>query len=279
MLFISLPMFIFLFVFSTGLSLGMGITAYRFFITENKISAENFLFISICSVVILCLCFASVIIYSRQRRSALYRINKLVHINSAAAIKRFDEFGKLGKFFQSFFKNILDISERRGERIVFLDQALRLICGQTSESLLIVNDLGEIKYATKGVEKNNSSEQGIQGVQFGDLFPEIAYSDIFTTVSYSRTEHTEKGEKHIFRFFPVCEKNNNVRGLFVIIAKNTVISSSGNTVKQLYESVTGRDKTDTENRTDKSHTPQTLKKSFLSFLKNDKKNSKNSTKP
>lgn len=264
MLFISLPMFIFLFVFSTGLSLGMGIIGYRSFVLQDKISAENFLFTAICAVLLLCLCFVSIMIYSRQRRSALYRINKLVRVNSAAAIKRFGEFGKLGKFFQSFFENILDISERRGQRIVFLDQALRLICGETNENIAIVNDLGEIKYAARGFEKSNNLEQSTQSVQFNDLFPEIPYTDIFTTVSYSRTEHVEKGDKHTFRFFPVCEKNNNVRGLFVIVEKNTVISSSGDTVKQLYETVIGRDKADTENPTDKSHKP---KKRLLSFLK------------
>ncbi|MGI5172028.1 hypothetical protein H0R92_00280 [Treponema sp. OMZ 840] len=262
MLFISLPMFIFLFIFSAGLSLGMGITAYRFFITENKISAENFLFISICAALFLCLCFASVIIYSRQRRSALYRINKLVRVNSAAAIKRFSEFGKLGKFFQSFFENILDISERRAQRIVFLDRALHLVCGESNENIAIVNDVGEIKYAAKGFEKSNNLEQG-NGTHFADLYPGIQYDDIFTTVSYSRTEHIEKGEKHTFRFFPVCEKNNNVRGLFVIVEKNTIISSGSETVKQLYENMTGQDKSESSS-SGKTAKP---KKRLLSFFK------------
>ena len=253
MLFISLPMFIFLFVFSTGLSLGMGITAYRFFITENKISAENFLFISICSVVILCLCFASVIIYSRQRRSALYRINKLVHINSAAAIKRFDEFGKLGKFLQSFFENILDISEKRANRIVFLDRALRLACSASSEPFLIVNDSGFIKYVSKGFESKGFEKSGTEknsatarkntaGAQFSDLYPDIHYDDIFTEISQSRSERTEKGEKYTFHFFPISERKNELTGLFVGIEKNTIMSAGSETVKQIYENIIGQDK-------------------------------------
>ena len=264
MFFIALPVFIFLFVFSTGLSLSMGIVAYRSFVMQDKAGAENFLFISMCSALVLCLCFVSVIIYSRQKRSALYRINKLVRVNSAAAIKRFGEFGKHGKFFQSFFENISDISERRAEKIVFLDNALRSLCGAANENLIIVNDLGEIKYATRGFAKSNNLEQNINGARFIDLYPDIHYDDIFTTVSYSRTEHTEKNEKYIFRFFPVCEKNNNVRGLFVIIEKNTLIRAGGETVKQLYENITAYDKADTEIQANKANKP---KKRLLSFFK------------
>ena len=45
MLFISLPLFIFVVLSSTGITLGAGVFAYRAFITENKATAEMLLFV------------------------------------------------------------------------------------------------------------------------------------------------------------------------------------------------------------------------------------------
>ena len=255
MLFISLPLFIFVVLSSTGITLGAGVFAYRAFITENKATAEMLLFVFLCAALVLCICFLSIVFYSRQKRSALQRINKLVRVNSGAALKRFGEFGKLGKFFQSFFENILDISEKRASRIVFLDRALRLACSASSEPFLIVNDSGLIKYVSKGfeskgfeknvTEKNSATaRKNTAGAQFSDLYPDIHYDDIFTEISHSRSERTEKGEKYTFHFFPISERKNEVSGLFVGIEKNTIMSAGSETVKQIYENIIGQDKSE-----------------------------------
>ena len=253
MLFISLPLFIFVVLSSTGITIGAGVFAYRAFITENKATAEMLLFVFLCAALVLCICFLSIVFYSRQKRSALQRINKLVRVNSGAALKRFGEFGKLGKFFQSFFENILDISEKRASRIVFLDRALRLACSASSEPFLIVNDSGFIKYVSKGFESKGFEKSGTEknsatarkntaGAQISDLYPDIHYDDIFTEISHSRSERTEKGEKYTFHFFPISERKNEVTGLFVGIEKNTIMSAGSETVKQIYENIIGQDK-------------------------------------
>ncbi len=253
MLFISLPLFIFIVLSSTGITIGAGVFAYRTFITENKATAEMLLFVFLCAALVLCICFLSIVFYSRQKRSALQRINKLVRVNSGAALKRFGEFGKLGKFFQSFFENILDISEKRASRIVFLDRALRLACSASSEPFLIVNDSGFIKYVSKGFESKGFEKSGTEknsatarkntaGAQISDLYPDIHYDDIFTEISHSRSERTEKGEKYTFHFFPISERKNEVSGLFVGVEKNTIMSAGSETVKQIYENIIGQDK-------------------------------------
>ena len=255
MLFISLPLFIFVVLSSTGITIGAGVFAYRAFITENKATAEMLLFVFLCAALVLCICFLSIVFYSRQKRSALQRINKLVRVNSGAALKRFGEFGKLGKFFQSFFENILDISEKRANRIVFLDHAIRLACSASSEPFLIVNDSGFIKYVSKGFESKGFEKSGTEknsaaarkntaGAQFSDLYPDIHYDDIFTEISHSRSERTEKGEKYTFHFFPISERKNEVSGLFVGVEKNTIMSAGSETVKQIYENIIGQDKSE-----------------------------------
>ena len=45
MLFISLPLFIFIVLSSTGITIGAGVFAYRAFIAENKATAETLLFV------------------------------------------------------------------------------------------------------------------------------------------------------------------------------------------------------------------------------------------
>ena len=274
MLFISLPLFIFIVLSSTGITIGAGVFAYRAFITENKATAEMLLFVFLCAALVLCICFLSIVFYSRQKRSALQRINKLVRVNSGAALKRFGEFGKLGKFLQSFFENILDISEKRANRIVFLDHAIRLACSASSEPFLIVNDSGLIKYVSKGfeskgfeknvTEKNSAAaKKNIAGAQFSDLYPDIHYDDIFTEISHSRSERTEKGEKYTFHFFPISERKNEVSGLFVGVEKNTIMSAGSETVKQIYENIIGQDKG--ENAPES--TDAKPKKSLFGFLK------------
>ncbi len=277
MLFISLPLFIFIVLSSTGITIGAGVFAYRTFIAENKATAETLLFVFLCAALVLCICFLSIVFYSRQKRSALQRINKLVRVNSGAALKRFGEFGKLGKFLQSFFENILDISEKRANRIVFLDHAIRLACSASSEPFLIVNDSGLIKYVSKGfeskgfeknvTEKNSAAvKKNTAGAQFSDLYPDIHYDDIFTEISYSRSERTEKGEKYTFHFFPISERKNEVSGLFVGIEKNTIMSAGSETVKQIYENIIGQDK----NENASASTDAKPKKSLFGFLKSFK---------
>ena len=277
MLFISLPLFIFVVLSSTGITLGAGVFAYRAFITENKATAEMLLFVFLCAALVLCICFLSIVFYSRQKRSALQRINKLVRVNSGAALKRFGEFGKLGKFLQSFFENILDISEKRANRIVFLDHALRLACSASSEPFLIVNDSGFIKYVSKGFESKGFEKSGTEknsatarkntaGAQISDLYPDIHYDDIFTEISHSRSERTEKGEKYTFHFFPISERKNEVSGLFVGIEKNTIMSAGSETVKQIYENIIGQDKS--ENDSDDGDAKP--KKGLFGFLKSFK---------
>ena len=277
MLFISLPLFIFIVLSSTGITIGAGVFAYRAFITENKATAETLLFVFLCAALVLCICFLSIVFYSRQKRSALQRINKLVRVNSGAALKRFGEFGKLGKFLQSFFENILDISEKRANRIVFLDHAIRLACSASSEPFLIVNDSGFIKYVSKGfeskgfekigTEKNSAAaKKNTAGAQFSDLYPDIHYDDIFTEISHSRSERTEKGEKYTFHFFPISERKNEVSGLFVGVEKNTIMSAGSETVKQIYENIIGQDKS--ENASESADTK--TKKGLFGFLKSFK---------
>ena len=277
MLFISLPLFIFVVLSSTGITIGAGVFAYRAFITENKATAEMLLFVFLCAALVLCICFLSIVFYSRQKRSALQRINKLVRVNSGAALKRFGEFGKLGKFLQSFFENILDISEKRANRIVFLDHAIRLACSASSEPFLIVNDSGLIKYVSKGfeskgfeknvTEKNSAAaKKNTAGAQFSDLYPDVHYDDIFTEISYSRSERIEKGEKYTFHFFPISERKNEVSGLFVGIEKNTIMSAGSETVKQIYENIIGQDK----NENASASTDAKPKKSLFGFLKSFK---------
>lgn len=274
MLFISLPLFIFIVLSSTGITIGAGVFAYRTFITENKATAETLLFVFLCAALVLCICFLSIVFYSRQKRSALQRINKLVRVNSGAALKRFGEFGKLGKFLQSFFENILDISEKRANRIMFLDHAIRLACSASSEPFLIVNDSGLIKYVSKGfeskgfeknvTEKNSAAaKKNTAGAQFSDLYPDVHYDDIFTEISYSRSERIEKGEKYTFHFFPISERKNEVSGLFVGIEKNTIMSAGSETVKQIYENIIGQDKSENASES----TDAKPKKSLFGFLK------------
>ena len=239
------------------------------------------MFVFLCAALVLCICFLSIVFYSRQKRSALQRINKLVRVNSGAALKRFGEFGKLGKFLQSFFENILDISEKRANRIVFLDHAIRLACSASSEPFLIVNDSGFIKYVSKGFESKGFEKIGTEknsagsarkpaavkkntaGAQFSDLYPDVHYDDIFTEISHSRSERTEKGEKYTFHFFPISERKNEVSGLFVGIEKNTIMSAGSETVKQIYENIIGQDKSENASES----TDAKPKKSLFGFLK------------
>ncbi|PIE97384.1 MAG: hypothetical protein CR988_08125 [Treponema sp.] len=274
MIFMSIPIFILIILCSIGSITGVGIVAYQVLTECNKkASAELLFFVSLCTVILIVICCLSVVFYSRRKNNVLRRIIKTARVNGVVAVKRFSEFGKLGLHMQTLFDAILEVSERRSDKIVYLDNMVRAVFNTVQKPSLVVDNRGIIQYFSNGYRKlMDTKEKNILGEHISSIYRELGFEEIIKHIEKVHSDYNIKTESHNFDFFPIFSNNDTLSALYIVIEKNTILTAGGNAVKQIYENITQSSpepEVVTETK-EKKPAVKKPKKNFFDFFRSNK---------
>ena len=253
MLFISVSVFVFFIVCILAGVAGMGIRAYLLFMEYGeKATAEVFFYIAVCTTLLIFAFIISIVLYSRRKQNMIKRMVKMARVNGVLAVQRFSELGKLGEHLTVLFQEVLSLSEKRANRIVYLDNAVESLLPFVDKPIFLVDRTGSIQYVSDNMLKVMGLEGKIlSGTHVEEVFPELSFPEVAKEVERRFSEYEVKLEKVTLSFSPVFGKESSVSGLFVIVKKNTILTAGGSAMKNLYDSLTQKKDTSEENKHDK----------------------------
>lgn len=167
------------------------------------------------------------------------RITKLARVDGVLAVQRFSGLGSFGAQLTILFQELLDLSEKRAQRIVYLGNAIHSLLGFVDKAVLLVDTTGSIQYVSDELLKIMDMEgKNITGLHIEDIYPELSIAEVAKELERNfTTRHEIKLEKVTLTFSPVFAKENTLAGLCAFVKRNTILTASGDAVKGFYENI------------------------------------------
>ncbi len=226
MLFISIPLFIVFVCISAGTVCAAGIFSYILLMRYGyKSPAETVFFWALVAFVLLIVVLFYIVIYSRRRVRGMEKIVELVRFNGVLAEDRFSEFGSLGTSLRLLYHEILEVSERRADRIYLLNNMTETLLGFVDEAMLVTDVAGKVLLASpKYIAKYGEQSLNIVGSMITKLYPGLDFKSVFLQAEQTHGSIEYKIADASAVFYPVHGKQNTIDAMCVSFDKNFAFS-------------------------------------------------------
>ncbi|MDC7226222.1 MAG: hypothetical protein PQJ61_05615 [Spirochaetales bacterium] len=205
-------------VFSVAISAYMLMTAPGQPDTESlRFQAEKILFAGIILTCITAAAFGIVLLRSRNIKKDLEKLIKQNRLNPASTKQGLLRLGETGSRLHELYRQIDEVSEKRGRKISALSQTAELLCQNIGEAILIIDVTGCVIHASRGwLESENTVRSAIvdkKHAMFSDGY------EISTILSKLEKKHrpVETVKKGIrTRWVPIYNSENEISYVAVL---------------------------------------------------------------
>lgn len=244
MLIVNFVVVVIFFILAIISSLVTGFVSWHLLLSEgNKIAAETMLYFTIVVTIFLVIILFFIINRSYKRIKTIEKMIDFARINGVIDKEYFNKLGVLGVELKSLYSEIEDISEKRAQRLFFMDSLTHTIFDEINEKMIVLNLQGNVLYAwRKAFQKKETMPFSIIGMSITEMYPDFNFTN---AASKSALEHSAisvilKPGVHAV-CIPILAQNSSVDGYLLIIGKKEAASV---TVDHLFE----RLKTDTKKK-------------------------------
>lgn len=215
----------------------IGIFSYRLLMMLNeKVYAEKMLF---CAIVVMILLFSitlSTIAFSRRKTRIIEKMAETVKSNGILVDEKFLEFGKIGLNLRVLYNEILEISQKRANRIYFLNKILLFLTNILEENLVITDVKGCVLYSTNNcMELLNIEEKNLAGRNIQDILPEVDLPSILQEVEKEHQIIEIRMESISADAYPIFSQTETTEGFCIIFRKLDIVSSTAKDFRKKYE--------------------------------------------
>lgn len=228
MLFVSSFSLIIFFVVSLIGVIGLGVLSYLILIShEAKSLAEFILYLAIIMTGALILTLLSIIRKSAKKAKTLSGIIELARVTGIVAEDRLIAFGEMGHGLKILFRELTDISLKRGKRLFFMDVATNTLLASIEERIFVLDPVGIILYASEKAlpEKLGNSADSI-GKDITEYFPEFDFAEVATRASQEHSEITFNFERTTTICTPIFSQENEVDGFVIVLEKGKLFGAT-----------------------------------------------------
>ena len=210
----------------------------------EKQPSELVFFCALVAAIALLVLFVLLVHHARRRTRALQRLIAKVGAGGYIARDELSAFGEFGSNIMALVKEIQDVSDKRSQRIKYLNSALGAIMADSEKAVLLLDAAGTISMAspeffskcTKPEEQGGIYGSNVERFGLEEPFPQLAQE-----MSHSRDEMTVTTDEWTIRFIPVFSTNALPDGFFAFLQKANVFSKVKDKVLDL---ASGKDKDD-----------------------------------
>jgi len=243
--FIAIIIFFLFAMFGTA---SIGFAGWYFLLQSGeKQHGEILLYITIIFICILFLLCLKIILRSHKRVHSIEKMIDLARINGIVDEDRFDTFGKLGSELKILYNEIIAISEKRAQRLFFMDSMADVLFDVISEKIIAVDIQGNILYAgQKAIPKKETFPLSEKGLAITELIPSLDFTEAASKASREHATITvplHAGASMIC--IPIFGSDNSANG-FLLSLDN--LESAGFAVEHFLEKIRSEKKKTTEKR-------------------------------
>ena len=193
----------------------------------EKQPSELVFFCALVAAIALLVLFVLLVHHARRRTRALQRLIAKVGAGGYIARDELSAFGEFGSNIMALVKEIQDVSDKRSQRIKYLNSALGAIMADSEKAVLLLDAAGTISMAspeffskcTKPEEQGGIYGSNVERFGLEEPFPQLAQK-----MSHSRTEMTVNTSEWSIRFIPIFSTNALPDGFFAFLQKNSMFS-------------------------------------------------------
>ncbi len=165
----------------------IGTAVWAFFLTggeviptsgELRYRAETLLFTSIVVSTVLTAVFAVIMIRSRNIDRMLNKLIKQNNMNPSSTKEGLLRLGKTGGKLNLLYRQIDEISEKRGLKISCMSEALKFYSDKLPEPVLLIDISGKIVQMSRGWAQHFGEKESVIGNSIESIFGEISLTDI-----------------------------------------------------------------------------------------------------
>ena len=239
------------FVLSLASAGTVGIMSYVYLSGgREKQHAELVFYCALLAVIVLLVVFVFIVSHARSRTRALQRLLTKVSAGGYIHREELSAFGAFGNSLLALVKEIQDVSDRRAQRIKYLNSAIIALMTDSDKAILLLDAAGTITQAspefftkcTKPEEQGGIYGSNVDRFGLDEPFPQLAQK-----MAHSRTEMTVNTSEWSIRFIPIFGTNSLPDGFFAIVQKANVFSKVKDKVLDL---ATGKEKDDNDASSD-----------------------------
>ena len=193
----------------------------------EKQPSELVFFCALVAVIVLLVVFVFIVSHARSRTRALHRLLTKVSAGGYIHREELSAFGAFGNSLLALVKEIQDVSDRRAQRIKYLNSAIIALMTDSDKAILLLDAAGTITQAspefftkcTKPEEQGGIYGSNVERFGLEEPFPQLAQK-----MSHSRTEMTVNTSEWSIRFIPIFSTNALPDGFFAFLQKNSMFS-------------------------------------------------------
>ncbi|MCH5283855.1 MAG: hypothetical protein J1E59_09430, partial [Treponema sp.] len=210
----------------------------------EKQPSELVFFCALVAAIALLVLFVLLVHHARRRTRALQRLIAKVGAGGYIARDELSAFGEFGSNIMALVKEIQDVSDKRSQRIKYLNSALGAIMADSEKAVLLLDAAGTISMAspeffskcTKPEEQGGIYGSNVERFGLEEPFPQLAQE-----MSHSRDEMTVTTDEWTIRFIPIFGTKSLPDGFFAFLQKANVFSKVKDKVLDL---ASGKEKGD-----------------------------------
>lgn len=213
---------------SAAASIG-GIAIYAWSLLNNsagfsaddiKYYSEQIVFAAVVLVTLLVLIVILIFLRNRNFNRDLDRLIKLDTINPASTENNLRRLGSLGKKLSLLYRQINDISEKRGMKIGALTSLTEFLCINTQLQILLTDITGQILQVSRGyLDENQAVRSELVLKNIRTVMPEINFPGIVSELEKRHLPvEAESGDEKI-RWIPIHNRNNEISYIAAIPSK------------------------------------------------------------
>ncbi len=246
---------------------GIGISSYIFLTKlSQKQSAELLLFCAIVSVLILSVIFFGMLIRAKHRTRTLQNLLHKISVGGNLDGNKLKSFGDFGANILALVHEIQDVSEKRAQRIRYLNAALRYLVEKSNNALLLLDSEGTIMQVSEEFvskfTKNNSAEN-ICGTSIEQFYADSPFLLLAQEMAQTKRDFSVSTENYTIHFTPLFSENTMPDGFFAIIQKTSVFNKMMNWSGSAKE----KDSSDKNENISKAEADNSEQKNISSFFK------------
>ncbi|MEW5814485.1 MAG: hypothetical protein AB1798_03685 [Spirochaetota bacterium] len=176
-----------------------------------KFVAEELLFISIVSSVILILLYAWIIIRSRNILNELDKVIKVYRNGGFTPAASFKKLGKIGRKIELLYHELDALNEKKSLKISALAELNEFFVNNIKLPLLVADASGVIVQASSELlDKLGLNKGDLLNNLIDNVFPNLSYQSIILELERKKSEVMEKFGSKALAFYPILNKSNQL---------------------------------------------------------------------
>lgn len=190
--------------------------------TERKLHAENLLYLTLISSILLAFCYGVLFARSRSIIKEIDKIIELTRVGNISIQESLKKIGIIGRKIRTLYENLNDLNEKKSLKISSLSGLIAFLLGNVDLSLLVTDATGKVTDVSQRFKERSEDDGGSAvGKNINDILPELPFEEIATALE---RQHNliQRQIREPFSFYPIFNRAGDMSHVVCIIGRQRI---------------------------------------------------------